>query len=216
MTWTARPFPLVVAAPSGAGKTTLARALVKRSRDLVFALSATTRERRPTERDGRDYRFVDGPEFDRLIASNELLEWAWVHQQRYGTLRESVTRALDAGRCPVLDIDVQGARRVRELFAESVLAFVLPPSAAELERRLDSRGSENEQQRRLRLRTALEELHAIPEFDYVVVNDDFESAVDSLEAIVTAERQRRHRYVALESRVGKLERVLQSRMGEVR
>jgi len=216
MTWTARPFPLVVSAPSGAGKTTLARALVKRRKGLVFALSATTRERRPTERDGRDYRFVDGPEFDRLIAANELLEWAWVHQQRYGTLKGSVARALDAGHCPVLDIDVQGARRVRELFADSVLAFVLPPSAAELERRLDSRGSEDERQRRLRLGTALEELRAVPEFDYIVVNDDFESAVDSLDAIVTAERQRRQRYVALESRVAKLERVLKSRMGEAR
>jgi guanylate kinase len=213
MTWTGRPFPLVIAAPSGAGKTSLARALVERTKDLVFSLSATTRPPRPAERPGRDYRFVDNLEFDRLQASGELLEAAWVHAHRYGVLREGVDRALETGRSVVLDIDVQGARSVRSLYAEAVLVFVLPPSAAELARRLASRGSETEEQRMARLRTALKELQAVPEFDYVVVNDDFETALAALQSIVAAERQRRTRFVALESRVAQLERVLKTMLG---
>jgi len=210
MSWTSRAFPFVIAAPSGAGKTSLARALVERTPDLVFSMSATTRPPRPTERAGRDYRFVDNPEFDRLLAGGELLESAWVHAHRYGVLREGVDRALETGRSVVLDIDVQGARSVRRLYADAVLVFVLPPSAAELARRLASRGSESEQQRLARLRTALEELQAVPEFDYVVVNDDFESALAALLSIVAAERQRRTRFVALDSRVAQLERVLRT------
>jgi guanylate kinase len=210
MTWTGRPFPLVIAAPSGAGKTTLSRALVERTRDLVFSLSATTRPRRESERPGRDYHFVDPAEFARLEATGELLESAWVHGHRYGVLREDVDRALAGGKSVVLDIDVQGARSVRSLYAGAVLVFVLPPSAAELERRLASRGSEDESQRRARLHTALEELQAVQEFDYVVVNDDFETALAALQSIVAAERQRRTRFVALESRVEQLERVLKT------
>jgi len=210
MSWTARPFPVVIAAPSGAGKTTLARELVRRDTGLTEALSVTTRPPRPSERDGRDYRFVDDAEFDRLEAAGELLEWAWVHAHRYGTLRGSVTRALEAGRSVVLDIDVQGARRVRQLFPDAVLVFVLPPSAAELERRLTSRASETREQMRIRMKTALDELRAVPEFDYVVVNDTIATATRSLEAIVGAERNRRTRYVALEQRVSQLEQVLKT------
>lgn len=210
MSWTGRPFPIVIAAPSGAGKTTLARALVGRSPDLVFSLSATTRPPRPSERNGVDYRFVGDAEFDRLIEAGELLEWARVHSFRYGTLRAGVEQGLQAGRTVVLDIDVQGARRVRELFPGAVLVFVLPPSAAELERRLATRGSESDADRRVRLRTALDELRAVGEFDYVVVNDDFETALRSLQNIVAAERHRRTRYVALEVRIAQMEQVLKT------
>lgn len=213
MSWTGRGFPLVIAAPSGAGKTTLARALVRRNDDAVFALSATTRPARSEERHERDYRFVDDPEFDALISADELLEWADVHSFRYGTLKTGVERSLSAGRCVVLDIDVQGARRVKELFEDAVLVFVLPPSAAELERRLTGRGTESGGGRSTRLKTALVELRAVGEFDYVVVNDDFDRALDALDAIVIAERHRRTRFVALDGRVRRMERKLAHMIG---
>lgn len=212
MTWTGHAFPVVIAAPSGAGKTTLARGLVERNDDLRFALSATTRPPRTAERNGRDYRFVDDAGFDTLIESNGLLEWADVHSYRYGTLREGVERALQANECVVLDIDVQGARRVRELFPGAVLVFVLPPSADELERRLDNRGTESARERVVRLRTALGELGAVAEFDYIVVNDDVEASIAALESIVEAERHRRSRYIALGERVQQLERVIENRL----
>ncbi len=188
MTLSSQPFPLVVAAPSGAGKTTLARTLVQHNSDPVFSLSATTRPPRPAERREYDYHFVDDAGFDQLLSEGALLEWAWVHSYRYGTLRDGVTRALQSGRSVVLDIDVQGAHNVRSLFPDAVLVFVLPPSAKELHRRLAGRGSEASVEQLTRMRTALKELDAPPEFDYVVINDHFERAADTLNAIFVAER----------------------------
>jgi guanylate kinase len=186
----AAPFPVVISAPSGVGKTSLARALIERNEDIAFSVSATTRPARDYERPGVDYLFVDDAEFDRMTAAGELLEWAVVHGRRYGTPAREIARALDRGRIVVLDIDVQGARQVRAAFPGAVLVFVLPPTAAELARRLTGRGSEADEQMRVRLATALAEVGAAAEFDYVVVNDDFERALAALEAIVTAERQR--------------------------
>jgi guanylate kinase len=185
-----RTFPLVIAAPSGAGKTSLARALVESSPDIVFSLSATTRMARPGERDGMDYRFVDDAGFDELLRSGELLESAEVHGRRYGTLRSGVESALAAGRTVVLDIDVQGAQQVRRALGDAVLVFVLPPSVSEMKRRLHTRGSESEEQLATRMRTARAELEAVKDFDYVIVNDVFADALRRLEAIVTAERDR--------------------------
>jgi guanylate kinase len=213
MSWTSRGFPLVIAAPSGAGKTTLARALVRRNENAVFALSATTRPARSDERNERDYRFVDDAAFDALIGADKLLEWAEVHSFRYGTLRSGVEHPLSSGRCVVLDIDVQGARRVRELFSDAVLVFVLPPSAAELGRRLTDRGTESPDGRSTRLETAVRELRAVGEFDYVVINDDFEKALGALNAIVVAERHRGTRFVALDGRVRRMERKLATMIG---
>jgi len=206
-------FPIVIAAPSGTGKTTLARALVDRHRGVVFGLSATTRPPRSSEREGRDYRFVDDEAFDALAASGKLLEWAHVHSYRYGTLEAGVADALDAGDCVVLDIDVQGARRVRQLLPDAVLVFVLPPSAEELQRRLDTRGVEDPGDRDVRLRSAQSELGAVTEFDYIVVNDDFEAAVHVLDCIVEAERHRRTRCTALDERVAQLEHVIRMKRG---
>jgi guanylate kinase len=185
-----RPFPVVIAAPSGAGKTSLARALVERRAELVFSLSATTRAPRAGERDGVDYRFVDDAGFDALIANGELLEWALVHGRRYGTLRSGVEDALSRGATVMLDIDVQGARRLRTTLPDAVLIFVLPPSVAEMERRLLGRGSESEAELAMRMRTARAELGAVTEFDYVVVNDEFEDTIGTLESIIAAERER--------------------------
>jgi guanylate kinase len=197
-------FPLVLAAPSGAGKTTLARALVERNRDAVFSISATTRRPRRDERDGHDYFFVDNAEFDRMARDGELLEWAIVHDERYGTPRFGVRNALDRGETVVLDIDFQGARQVRAAFEDAVLVYVLPPSSEELIRRLLKRASEDAAGRRRRLLTAREELAAVEEFDYVVVNDDLERAVLTLEAILRAEACRPGRSIDLEDRLARL------------
>ncbi len=186
-------IPIVIAAPSGAGKTSLSRELVRRNDDVVFALSATTRAARPGERHDADYRFVDDAEFSRLVETGALLEWAVVHGSKYGTLMDGIQTALKSGVSVVLDIDIQGARQVRESLPGVVLVFVLPPSAEELARRLVDRASETAEQRRVRLVTAGTELAAVGEFDYVVVNDDFEVALQTLESIIVAETHRASR-----------------------
>ena len=186
-------LPFVLAAPSGAGKTSLARALVERHEDIVFSVSATTRPPRDYERDGVDYHFVDDAGFEAMEQRGELLEWAWVHGRRYGTPLSSVRAALEQGRTVMLDIDVQGARQVREKLPGAVLVFILPPSGPELLRRLTGRASESDDERAARLRTALDELQAADDFDYVVVNDRFEETLSVLEAILTAERHRANR-----------------------
>lgn len=205
-----RPFPVVIAAPSGAGKTSLSHALVDRNPELTFSISATTRPQRPHEQDGRDYYFVDDAEFDRLIAAGELLEWAEVHGRKYGTPKRSIREPLERGQTVILDIDVQGAREVRAAFPEAVLIFVLPPSVEELRRRLSGRGSEGSAERRVRLTTAKAELDAAREFDYVVVNDNFEMAVNALQSILTSERQRLTRLDGLDDTVNELRNELAS------
>jgi guanylate kinase len=194
-------FPVVLAAPSGAGKTTLARLITQRQPDVVFSISATTRPARPREQDGRDYHFVDDATFDRMIERNELAEWAVVHGRRYGTPRREVTGALEQGRTVLLDIDVQGARQVRRVFSDALLIFVLPPSARELARRLTGRASEDPDERRRRLRNAQREIEAVRDFDYVVVNDDLEQALRDVEGILHAEWARVRRMPGLDRHV---------------
>lgn len=203
-----RPFPIVLSAPSGAGKTTLARALVDRHPSVSFSVSATTRARRGYERDGHDYFFVDDVEFERMIDDGEILEWAEVHGRRYGTPKRGIEDALQRGQIVVLDIDVQGARQVRAAFPDAVLVFVLPPSAAELGRRLEARASERPDERRVRLRTALAEIEAAAEFDYVVINDQLEHALHSLENIIEVERARVTRVIDIEQTLDALRREL--------
>ena len=196
---------LVIAAPSGAGKTTLARALVERHTDIEFSVSATTRLRRNYEQGSRDYHFVADDEFARMQEAGELLEWAVVHGRRYGTPKSEVEQRLKEGRVVVLDIDVKGAGQVRQALPQAVLVFVLPPSAEELRRRLARRDSEPPSERQVRLEGARQELRAAGLFDYIIVNDDFEPAVARLEAIVTAERARVSRSVNLEQRIEALD-----------
>jgi guanylate kinase len=212
MTLLGRPFPLVIAAPSGAGKTSLAHALVQRHPDAVtFSISATTRARRERERPGKDYYFVDDAEFDEMIESGELIEWAAVHGRRYGTPSRGVREGIERGKVVVLDIDVQGARQIRRAFDDAVLVFILPPSAAELNRRLTGRGSEADAECLRRLQGARAELEAAAEFDYVVVNEDFERAVRALEAILDAERHRADRMTEL----GRELRRLDAELGQI-
>lgn len=206
MSLRASPFPVVIAAPSGAGKTSIARALVERNPDVVFSISATTRPARAYERHGRDYYFVDDREFDRMIEAGELVEWAVVHGHRYGTPAAGIAAALQRGETVVLDIDVQGARQIRRAFPDAVLVFILPPSGAELGRRLAGRGSEAGPERIRRLENARRELPAAAEFDYIIENDDLGRAVCALEAILVAERHRWRRYVDPEAEVERLRR----------
>ena len=206
-----RGFALVIAAPSGAGKTSLARALIEKHEGLEFSVSATTRPQRVYERRSHDYHFMDDAEFDRMVYAGELLEWALVHGQKYGTPRSEVEQRVQAGRVVVLDIDVQGARQVRAAMPlEAVLVFILPPSAEELRSRLAKRASEEPTERQMRLETARQELKAAAEFDYIVVNDDFDRAVATLEAIIVAEQCRTRYATQVERDVRALDEELAS------
>lgn len=181
---------IVVAAPSGAGKTTLVRALLAQRPDIEFSISYTTRPRRVSEVDGRDYFFIDEDEFARMVAHGEFLEHANVFDHWYGTGRDYVERRLEAGTSVLLEIDWQGARQVRERAPEALTVFVLPPSLAELERRLRGRASDSEDTIRRRLRDAREDMSHWTEFDYVVVNADVEAATAELAAIVAGRGER--------------------------
>jgi guanylate kinase len=174
----------VIAAPSGAGKTTLVKALVGRNPELRFSVSYTTRKRRETEIDGRDYFFVKEPEFLKLRDAGEMLESAIVFDNQYGTSRSQVEQLLSEGHHVILEIDWQGARQVRESMPESIDIFILPPSAAELERRLRGRRTDSEEVINRRLRDALGDMSHWQEFDFVIINDDLEMAIDELEAIL--------------------------------
>ncbi len=174
----------VIAAPSGAGKTTLVKALVTRSPELRFSISYTTRQKRSNEADGVDYLFVSVDEFARLRAQGELLESAEVFDNRYGTSRKQVERHLRDGHHVILEIDWQGAAQVREAKPECVTIFILPPSPDELEHRLRSRRTDSEEVIRRRLRDALSDMSHWTEFDYAIVNDDLDQAVADLEEIL--------------------------------
>jgi len=184
---------LVLAGPSGGGKTSVCRRLVAARPEVRFSVSATTRPPRPGERDGSDYRFLSRESFEALIESDGLLEWAEVHGELYGTPRAVVQDPAGPAHCLLLDIDVQGARQVRRREPEAVLVFLLPPSAEEMIVRLRRRGSEDEERLSRRLRTAVEELSAAGEFDYVVVNEDLDATVRTVESIVEAELHRTSR-----------------------
>jgi guanylate kinase len=180
-------FPIVLAGPSGGGKTTVRTELLKRRSDLVFSVSATTRAPRPGETDRRDYRFMARDDFEELVRRGDLLEWAEVHGELYGTPAENLRSAHREGVHLLLDIDVQGARQFRELEPDAVMIFLLPPDRERLVERLRSRGSESPNSVRTRMRTALAELESLGRFDYAVVNDDLEETLDAVEAIIVAE-----------------------------
>ena len=181
------PSLFVIAAPSGAGKTTLVHALVKKHPELRFSISYTTRQQRANEADGVDYLFVDRETFESLRQQGEMLEWATVFDNFYGTSRRQVEQHLDDGHSVILEIDWQGARQVREAMPDCVTIFILPPSHAELVRRLEGRGTDSEAVIARRLRDALSDMAHWEEFDYVVINDNLDTAVTELEAVVAGE-----------------------------
>ncbi|MFI4890308.1 MAG: guanylate kinase [Steroidobacterales bacterium] len=175
----------VIAAPSGAGKTSLVKALMEREPGLRFSVSYTTRTPRPNEVDGRDYHFVSPARFAQMVAGGEFLEHARVFDNCYGTAVATVRTALEQGTRLLLEIDWQGARQVRAKLPEAQTIFILPPSRAALEQRLNARSTDSEAVIRRRLQDSVGDLAHWPEFDYVVINDRFDEALAGLRAIVT-------------------------------
>jgi guanylate kinase len=208
-----RTFPLVLSAPSGAGKTTIARRLRDRRLDVVFSVSATTRPPREGERDGVDYHFVGEDEFRRMIGAGELIEWAQVHGAFYGTPLANVRQAQEHGRYLVLDIDVQGARLIRAAVPEAVHVFILPPSGRALVERLIGRGSEDDARVQRRLRNALAEIETAPSFDHVVVNDDLEAAVEDVNAVLEGRTDALRPHPPLDGLVGEIRSEIERHLG---
>jgi guanylate kinase len=199
-----RPVPLVLSSPSGGGKTTIARALLAAREDLGYSVSATTRAMRPGEQDGVDYFFLQRRDFEQRVKDGLFVEWAEYGGNLYGTLKDQVQEVIDAGRHVVLDVEIQGARAMRKLFPESVLVFILPPSAQELMQRLGGTSGSRAANLGRRLRHAVEELGAAPEYDYVVFNTDRFAAVAEVAAILDSECRRPARNPGLRKQLEEL------------
>ena len=195
---TRRGLMLVLSSPSGAGKTTLARRLHDAEPDIEMSISCTTREKRKGEIDGKHYHFVDRDTFGRMRDRGEFLEWAVVFDNYYGTPRKPVEHALAEGRDVLFDVDWQGARKLRESAKEDVVAvFILPPTAGELEQRLQVRAEDSDETVRRRMQGASNEIQHWDEYDYVVINHDVDRSLAALRAILAAERLRRSRLTGL-------------------
>jgi guanylate kinase len=189
-----RGLMLMIVAPSGVGKTSLTRRLVADHSDLHLSISATTRQPRPGEHEGRDYHFVSRPDFDRMVEEDAFLEWAEVYGNRYGSPRAPIMEALARGESALFDIDYQGAMKIHAQAPEdSVLVYILPPSLAEMSRRLLARSQDSEEVIRERISRAKDELVQWESFDYVVLNDDFDRAYADLAHIFHAERRKASR-----------------------
>ena len=204
------PFPIILSSPSGGGKTTIARELLSRRNDVGYSISCTTRAPRPGERDGTDYYFLDREQFLARREAGAFAESAEVHGNLYGTLKSEIARVLGSGKHVIMDIDVQGAAQIMRAFPQSVTVFVLPPSAEVLLARLRKRKTESPQALVARLNSALHELRAVEEYEYVVVNDDLDRAVKQVGAILDAEVVSRERVFGLRRQVEALIQRLQS------
>jgi guanylate kinase len=193
-----RGLMLVLSSPSGAGKTTLSRMLLKADRGVELSVSVTTRVKRRGEINRRDYHFIDRSRFDAMVKSGDLLEWAEVFNHCYGTPRRPVEKALRAGRDVLFDIDWQGTQQLREKARDDLVSvFILPPSATELERRLKRRAQDSKDVIKSRMAKAAGEMSHWPEYDYVVVNRDIDEAFSEVRAILGAERRKRERQIGL-------------------
>jgi guanylate kinase len=205
-----RGLMFVLSSPSGAGKTTLSRMLMQRMSGLQMSVSATTRAMRPGEVEGKDYYFVDQKRFEAMVANGDLLEWAPVFGNRYGTPRLPVEAALSAGRDVLFDIDWQGTQQLREKAgADVVSVFILPPSAADLEKRLHTRAQDSDEVIRGRMDRASHELSHWAEYDYIVVNQNVDEAFTEVQSILKAERLKRARRTGLTEFVRNLQRQLE-------
>jgi guanylate kinase len=202
-----RGLMLVLSSPSGAGKTTLSRRLLQSDPDIVMSVSATTRPPRPNEIDGQDYFFVAPEKFDSMVANDEFLEHALVFGNKYGTPRAPVMKALDEGKDVLFDIDWQGTQQLKQQARDDLASvFVVPPSKAELERRLRIRAQDSEEVVRQRMAKASDELSHWAEYDYLLMNDDIQHAMGKLEEILRVERSRRTRQPGLAEFVQRLMR----------
>ena len=180
----------VISAPSGAGKSTVVREVRKRTAHVGYSVSHTTRKPRAGELEGRDYYFVDKKTFKKMVAEGSFVEWANVYEDYYGSSLSALEGQLKSGLDILLDLDIQGARAIRNHSRDSVLIFLVPPSLEVLERRLRERGTDSEEAIETRLRAAMDEIAQYDRYDYVVVNDDLEKAVTEVQAIILAERCR--------------------------
>ena len=192
-----RGLLFVLSSPSGAGKTTIARMLLDQDSGISLSVSATTRPMREGEVDGRDYHFVTDAEFDRMVESGQFLEWAHVFGRRYGTLENEVRKSIDAGCDVLLDIDWQGTQQLKQVDPDIVRVFILPPSMAELERRLRARGTDSDEVIAGRMERAAAEISHWAEYDYVLVNEDKETCLGKVHAILEAERLKATRRIGL-------------------
>ena len=179
---------IVVAAPSGAGKSSLVKALLELDSHVHLSVSHTTRAPRGQEKHGRDYYFASQSEFDAMVQSNAFVEWAHVHGNRYGTSKKAIEERIAQGSDVILEIDFQGALQIREAFANAVLVFILPPSWEELRSRLERRGEDTPEVIEVRLKNAAEEMAQVSKFDFVIINELFERALFDLKAVVHAQR----------------------------
>jgi guanylate kinase len=210
-----KPFLLVLSSPSGGGKTSIAKSLLRARDDLAYSVSATTRPIREGERDGVDYHFLSRPEFERRVAAGEFLEWASYAGHLYGTLRQEIDRILGRGRTAVLDVEIQGARQIRASFPNSLHEFVLPPSAEVLVGRLAGRNTEAAAVIRERIERAADELAAVAEYDYAVVNEELVVAVAQVAAILDAEARRVSRQDSLPPFIERLRRDVIAAAGRI-
>lgn len=200
-----RGMLLILSSPSGAGKSTITRQLIQDEPGLQLSISVTTRPQRPSEIDGKHYHFIDRAEFEQLRAAGDLIEWAEVHGNFYGTPRKPVEAALARGQDMLFDIDWQGTAQILEkMKADAVTVFILPPSMAELKSRLERRAEDTADVIARRLNNARDEIARWPMYDYVIVNDQLQAAYGKVRAILAAERVRRVRVTGLESFVGGL------------
>jgi guanylate kinase len=205
-----RGLMFVLSSPSGAGKTTLSRMLVAETPALQMSVSATTRPMRPGEIDGKDYFFVDRDRFDAMIAKGELLEWATVFDNRYGTPRAPVEAALSAGQDVLFDIDWQGTQQLRSRSPSDVVSvFILPPSVTALEQRLHTRAQDSDEVIRGRMRKAGDEMSHFDAYDYIIVNDNIGIAFEAIKSILRAEQLKRERQIGLSGFVRALQRQLE-------
>jgi guanylate kinase len=201
-----RPFLLVLSAPSGGGKSTIAKQLLNARDDLGYSVSATTRPMRAGERDGADYHFVTRDEFLRRVEAGEFLEWATYAGELYGTLRSEIDRIFAEGRIAVLDVEIEGSRQIRSSFPNSLHLFVLPPSAEVLVGRLTARNTEPREVMRERIARAADELAAVAEYDYAILNEDLVVAISQVAAILEAEARRVSRQDGLPGFIDRLRR----------
>lgn len=188
-------FLVVLTAPSGAGKTSIRDGLLKRNKDLLYSISCTTRKKRENEIDGRDYFFISKEKFEAMITNGGFIEWAKVHEHYYGTPKTYIKENIRKGKIIIMDIDVQGGINIKKRFPDAVFIFVLPPSFEDLENRLIERGTDDMATIKLRIENARKEIGLMYNYNYLIVNDELDKAVDDVRSIIIAEQKKISRNV---------------------